>query len=77
MAANWNNNAYNMAIRLGHLAIQAQGLVLARRIQSIQNMAKAHTRDLLKLPGGKRRLEEAQQHFDAVKRIIKDEVDRG
>lgn len=77
MAEQWNQNGYSIAVRLGHIAIRAQGLVVAQRIQSIQCMAKAHTRDLLKLPGGKRKLVEAQKHIDALKQIIKDGPRRG
>ena len=77
MAEHWNQNGYSLAIRLGHTAIRAQGLVIAQRIQSIQRMMQAQTRDLQKLPGSKRKLAEAQEHIEAVKQIIKDDPRRG
>lgn len=73
MAEHWNQNGYNIAVRLGHMAIRAQGLIIAQRIQSIQRMVKAQTRELQKLPGSKRKLAEAQKHIDAIKQIIKDD----
>jgi hypothetical protein len=77
MATQWNQNGYNLAVRLGHMAIRAQGLVVAQRIQSVQRMVRAHTRDLQKLPGGKRKLAEAQKHIDTLKQIIKDDSCHG
>jgi len=77
MAEHWNQNGHSLAIRLGYMAIRAQGLVVAQRIQSIQRMMQAQTRDLQKMPGGKRKLAEAQKHIDAVKQIIKDDPRRG
>jgi hypothetical protein len=66
MATQWNQNGYNLAVRLGHMAIQ-----------SVQRMVRAHTRDLQKLPGGKRKLAEAQKHIDTLKQIIKDDSCHG
>ena len=77
MAEQWNQNGYSLAVRLGHMAICAQGLVVAQRIQSIQRMVRAQTRELQKIPGGKRKLAEAQKHIDAVKQIIRDDPRRG
>jgi len=77
MAEQWNRNGYNIAVRLGHLAIKAQGLVLAQRLQSVQRMAHAHTRALLKIPGGQRKLNEVQTQLDKIKQIIRDGADRG
>jgi hypothetical protein len=77
MAGQWNQNGYNLSVRLGQMAIRAQAVVLAKRIQSIQCMAQAQTRDLLKLPGGRRKLAEAQKHIDAVKQIIRDDLANG
>lgn len=77
MAEQWNRNGYNITVKLGHLAIKAQGLVLAQRLQSIQRMMHTHTRTLLKLPGGKRKLTEVQTQLDTIKQIIKDGANRG
>jgi hypothetical protein len=77
MAEQWNQSGYSLTVRLGHLAIRAQGLLIAQRVQSIQRMLKAHTRDLRQMPGAKRKFKEAQKHIDAVKQIIKDDPRRG
>lgn len=78
MATQWNQQrGFNFAIRLGQLALRAQGIVVAQRAQSIQCMAKAHTRDILRLPGGKRKLREMEKHIDRVKQILKEGVPDG
>jgi len=77
MANQWNQGGYSIAVRLGQMAVRAQGLVVAQRLRSIQHMTQAQTRELMKLPGAKRKLEEANKHFDAVKQIIKDDPRRG
>jgi hypothetical protein len=78
MAEQWNQQrGFNLAVRLGHLTLRAQAVVIAQRAQSIQRMAKAHTRDILKLPGGKRKLREMEKHIDRVKQILKEDVPNG
>lgn len=77
MANQWNQGNSNLAAQLGQLAIRAQGVIIAQRLCSVQRMVAAQTRELRKLPGGQRKLEEAQQHIDAVKQIIKDDPRRG
>ena len=78
MAERWGQQqGFNLTVRLGHLAIRAHGVVVAQRIQSIQRMAQAHTKTLLALPGGKRKLKEAQVHLNRVKQILKDSTPDG
>ena len=78
MAERWGQQqGFNLAIRLGHLAMRAHGVVIAQRVQSIQRMAQAHTRELLALPGGKRKLEAALKKVDQVKQIIRDTATNG
>jgi hypothetical protein len=73
MAEQWNNqHGFNLAVRLGQLAIQAHGVIVAHRARSVQHMARAHTRDLLKLPGGKRKLREMEERIEQVKHIIRE-----
>jgi hypothetical protein len=78
MTEQWNQQrGFNLTTRLGYLAIRAHGVVLARRMQSIQRMTQAHTRDLLKLPGGKRKLREMEKQLDRVKQIIQEGTSDG
>ena len=78
MAEQWNRQqGFNIAVRLGQLALRAHGVVIAHRIQSIQRMTQAHTKDLLKLPGGKRKLREMQKQIDRVKQIIRESTSDG
>jgi hypothetical protein len=73
MAEKWGQQqGFNFAVRLGHLAIKAHGVVIAQRLQSIQRMAQTHTRSLMKLPGSKRKLEAMAQQVERVNQIIKE-----
>lgn len=78
MAEKWGQQqGFNFAVRLGHLAVKAHGVVIAQRIQSIQRMAQAHTRALLKLPGGRRKLKAMQKQVANVNQIIRDRSTNG
>lgn len=71
MTPQWNQqHGFNLTVRLGRLALRAHGVVIAQRMRSIQRMAEAHTKDILKLPSGKRKLREMREQIDRVKRII-------
>lgn len=78
MPKKWGaQQGFSFAARLGHVAIRAHAVVLAQRAQSIQRMMRTHTRDLLQLPGGKRRLAEAEKQFARVNEIIKKQASDG
>lgn len=78
MAEKWGQQqGFSFAVRLGHLAIKAHGVVVAQRIRSIQRMAQAHTRSLMKLPGGKRKLEAMTQQVERVNQVIKERATDG
>ena len=72
MAQRWNQRQDpSLTVRLGRLAIRTQALVVAQRTQSIQRMVQAHTKALLKTPGGKRKLEEAQAQLNKAQQLLK------
>lgn len=77
MAEKWNQGSYNLATRLGRMVVKAHGLIVAEKIRSVQRMTQAHTRDLLKMPGGKRKLAEAQKQLDKMRQLIKDGAHHG
>jgi hypothetical protein len=72
MSEKWNTGGYNGTIRLGQLAVKAQGLLVTHKLRNVRAMIDAQRKHIRKIPGGEEKLAAAKQQLDEIDLKLKE-----